>query len=145
MKYSAVGVDSRVSLRACEKIVGQSPDTPWPVLGSDHGVFGDCVSLRGCEKISRWAVAHVLWVPRSVRGRPARNGLRKTSGRDARDPRRIWHLWCQSRRHWAVAHVLWVPRSVRGRPARNGLRKTSGRDARDPRTIWHLWLQSRWR
>ncbi len=30
-----------------------------------------------------------LWVPRSDRGRPARNRLPKTSGRDARGPRRF--------------------------------------------------------
>ena len=91
--------DSRLSLRACEKIVGQSPDTPWPVLRSDHGVFGDCFTLRGCKKISRWALSqcHRLWVPRSDRGRPARNGLRRTRGRDARGPRTILRLWLQSR------------------------------------------------
>ena len=39
-------------------------------------------TLRGCEKISRWALAPCRLL--GVRGRPARNGLRKTRGRDAR-------------------------------------------------------------
>ncbi len=45
------------------------------------------------------AQCHLLWVPRRRvprpdRGRPARNGLRKTSGRDARDPAaRFAPLW----------------------------------------------------
>ncbi len=62
-------------------------------------------------------LCHLLWVPRSVRGRPARDGLPKTSGRDARGPRRIWQLWCQSRRHWALADGFGADKPRAQRPA----------------------------
>ncbi len=42
--------------------------------------------VHGAPRARAIAQCHLLWVPRSVRGRPARDGLRKTSGRDARDP-----------------------------------------------------------
>ncbi len=49
------------------------------VIGFQRFPAYPTISLRGCEKTSLWALGpcHLLWVPRSDRGRPARNGLLK--------------------------------------------------------------------
>ena len=72
------------------------------VSGPSFFHFSLSICSRGWNQRREGAAAqytrcHLLWVPRSDRGRPARNGLPKTGGRDARGPDTISALgWCKA-------------------------------------------------